>query len=150
MRAAIILAVLLAGCVTAKTEMLDDRTAIISGKGSGFDNSASLIKKILVAAATKAQERGFEYFQIVGSKDTTTTSLYIPPQTSTTNVTGNSYCTGYWCSGSANATTFRPGGAAIPIARPGADVMIRLLHAGEFKPGASGVFNTAAVLAEAN
>lgn len=145
MRYVVLMALALAGCVTADTEMLDDRTAVISGRGTAFDNSAGVLKKILVSAAQTAQARGYEYFQVVSSQDATRVGVYVPPTSSTTNLSG--HCTGNWCSGSANTTAW--GGGMVPMVKPGADVMIRLLRSGEVDPSAPGVFSVAAVLAEA-
>lgn len=49
--------------------MLDERTAIISGKGSSFDDLAKVTHKVFMEAATTGQQRGFQYFQMEGSKN---------------------------------------------------------------------------------
>lgn len=59
----------LSGCLSAHTEMLDERTAIISGKGSSFDDLAKVTHKVFMEAATTGQQRGFQYFQMEGSKN---------------------------------------------------------------------------------
>lgn len=144
-----LIALALSGCVTAKTQMLDDRTAIISGRGSGYSSAADVYKKVLVAAATTAQERGYSHFQITGTQDATTQGAAVFRNPTTTNVAGNALCTGAWCSGTATANTYGGGGTIIPVIRPGADIVIRLLNEGEFDPGAQGVFRAESVLAEA-
>lgn len=139
MRSAIILATaLLAGCTTAKTMMVDDRTALVSADDLGW--GGNLTWKVITAAAQMAQQRGFERFEIVSSEDQTRTGVVAMPGSATT--TGSAYCYGSWCSGSAT-TTGRPG-YLMPYTRNRRDVVVRFYHEADAPPNA---YVTAAVLA---
>lgn len=131
-RAAVLIALLLSGCATAKTMMLTENTALISGKAFYDWNSASDVqRKILLTAAQMAQERGFEYFEIVSSTDTTKHGLVAVPGQATTNTYGSAYCTGYWCAGQTTSQTSGTPGFIAPYTQAGADVVVRFYHAAD-------------------
>lgn len=136
----------LCSCVTTKTSMLDERTAIISGRAHA-KGAADVEHKILVEAATEARKRGFEYFQIVGTQDTTTSGVIYMPGNTTATTTGQASCYGYSCMGSATTNTTGYGPRAMPYVQPGADITVKFLHPGEFAEGTAGVWSVQSVLA---
>lgn len=146
MRSSIVLAAaLLSACVTTKTAMLDERTAIISGRAHA-KSGADVAHKMLVEAATEAQKRGYEYFQVVDTQDTTRSgSIYLPGSTTSTT-TGQASCYGVSCYGSATTNTSGYGPHYMPYVQAGADITVRFLHTGEFQEGARGVWSVASVL----
>lgn len=146
---AAIAAVLLSGCVTAKATMLDDRTAIISGRGNNFTSQADVLHKVLIEAATTAQARGYRYFVIESSQDTTRRgTAYFPGQTTTTgSVSG--VCATAVCTGNYRSQSYTSPGSAVPIVKPGADVQVRFYREGEIDPSPRHVWDTQSVLAEA-
>lgn len=136
--ALLVAAALLASCTTAKTMMVDDRTAIISADDLGW--GGNLTWKIVTTAAEMARARGFERFQIVSSEDSQRTGVVAMPGSSTT--TGSAYCYGSWCSGSAT-TVGRPG-YLMPYTQNRRDVVVRFYHEAD---APSDAYVTAAVLA---
>jgi len=138
---------LTAGCTMASSRMLDNRTAIISGRGTAFTSMAGVADKVLVQAAMEAKARGYPYFVIMESRDASRTGYYTTPTTTNTNVTGTASCMGFMCNGSAQGTSTTYGGQTYGFDKPGADVMVRFLRADEVNPNAPGVWNTDAILA---
>lgn len=148
MRGVILLAAaLLSGCVSAKTHMLDSRTAIISGRGTGLDSPAAVTQKVLRQAATEAQARGYEYFMVVDAQDRSAHGTYTTPGYANTNTFGTANCYGYSCSGSASSTTRYTPGQTIATFAPGADVTVRFLHGSEVSEGMR-VWRAADILAQ--
>lgn len=137
----------LASCVGTDSMMLDQRTAFISGRGNAFAKPSDVWKKVLVQAATMAQERGYSHFAILDAKDAGSTGTYYQPGTSTTNTTGMASCTAYTCVGQATSNTYSTPGYAMPIFKPGTDLTVRFFNANEVDPNASGVWEAAAILA---
>jgi hypothetical protein len=147
-RKAIVAAAFLAlsACVTAKASMLDERTAIISGRSHGGKSAAEVERKILLEAAQEGQKRGFDYFQILSAEDTTRSGVaYLPGQVNSTT-TGSATCAYSSCYGSANTTTTGYGPQAIPFVQPGADVTVHFYRQGEIDPKADGVWSVRSIL----
>lgn len=128
---ALVAALALAGCVATNVSAIDSRTAIISGRGTAFDNAASVQTTMLRKAAELTLSRGFTHFIVVGAQDRSSSSIYRAPTTTSTAGTLNSSCMGAYCSGSLNATSQTTGGSLYNIAKPGADMMVRFLTAAE-------------------
>jgi photosystem II stability/assembly factor-like uncharacterized protein len=142
-----LIAAVLTGCVAANTAMLDDRTAIISARGSAYNTTADVMKKVVLEAAKKARANGYEYFQIVGTTDAGTAGVIMRHGATQSNVSGRATCSSYSCYGSASGTSSTAPSTFSTYIAPGSDVTIRFLRASEVKPDAPGVFRTAAVLA---
>lgn len=147
MKIYVLAAMLLAGCTTVSTNMLDDRTAIFSGRGSAFNDIGDVAAKILVRAATEAQKRGYPYFAVMGSQNANSTGYYTTPSTTSGSgmVTGS--CIGNTCSGIVSGSSTTQPGQTYAFDKPGADVMVRFFRAGEVDPNARGVWSVANVLA---
>jgi hypothetical protein len=141
----LMLAILLAGCTTAKTMMLDDRTAVISGRDSGWGDRADVKRKILVTAAQMAQARGFQLFQVVGVEDATKSGVVPIMGQSTTNTYGSATCYGYSCTGQATSNSYGTPAYLAPYTKLGADVTVRFYRTGEIEPGPH-IYSAAAIL----
>lgn len=139
--AAVTIALLLAGCTTAKTMMLSENTALISGRDSGWGDAGSVQRRILTTAAELGQARGYEYFEIVSSTDTTKRGVV--PVAGQSSTYGSAVCTPYYCSGQSR-TTGTPGYLA-PYTQAGADVMVRFYRANE---APSTAYSVAAILSQ--
>lgn len=128
--------------------MLDDRTAMISGRDLGWGDSSDVARKVLTTAAEMARARGYEIFQIVSSQDTTK-SGYVPiAGQSTTSTTGSAYCYGAYCSGATTGQTRTVPRYLAPYTQAGANVVVRFYRTGEVVPGTPGIFSAAAILSK--
>lgn len=138
-------ALVLAGCARSNTSMLDNRTAVISGRGSAFNSSASVMQSMVREAALQGQARGYQYFVVEGASDRTRTgAVYVPGQ-STTSGTAMASCVGSNCMGTYRGTTTTSPGFVGPISKPGADMVVRFYRTGEVDP--SRAWNVDEVLA---
>lgn len=140
-------ALMLSGCVTAELNNLDERTSIISGRGTTFDNSADVARKVLTRAASEAQARGFTHFEILSVEDRSRLLEYRTPVTTETSTSGSSDCEDGYCEDDEVTTTTSYGGDIIPEVEPGSDVTVRFLREEEVRPGARDVWEAASVLA---
>lgn len=145
--AAVAAALLLSGCVTAETMMLDDRTAIISGSGDEYSSAARVQRRVFVEAATAAQVRGYRYFVIQNSRDTTTTGTRALPTQTYANAQANTNCGYVACNTSAYGQSQTFGGGFQQVIQPGMDVLVRFYREGEVDPRQDGVWDATAILA---
>ncbi len=141
------LALLLAGCVTASTKMIDDRTAVIKGRGNAYVSMGDVQARIMLQAATEAQARGYAYFVLGDSYDSSRSGTFAMPTTTNTDFSGSAHCFGAYCNGSGTATSTTYGGGAFGYVKPGADVMVRFFREGEIDPNRPGVWTAARILA---
>lgn len=141
------LALMLGGCVTAELNNLDERTSIISGRGTTFDNNADVARVVLARAASEAQARGFTHFVILAVEDRSRLLEFQTPVTTQTSTSGSSDCEDGFCEGDEVTTTTTSGGEVIPQVEPGSDVTVRFLHAEEVRPGIRDVWEAASILA---
>jgi len=124
-------AVALTACTHASTTMLDERHAIVSGRGNAFANQAQVAQTTLVEAAKTTIAHGFRYFSIIGAQDTSRAGVFVTP--SQTYSTGTASFYGNTGTYSGQSTTY--GGQAIPFIKPGMDVEIYMYKDGEAQPG---------------
>lgn len=140
-------ALALAGCVSTSTAMLDERTAIISGRGSGYSSAADVQQRVILEAATAARARGFRYFVIQSATDQSRSGrMYFPGQTNTYGQ-GTATCTGNFCSGTYSGQTYSTPAQAFDYVRPGQDVQIRFYREGEINPKAANVWDAVSIMA---
>lgn len=133
----------LSGCLSAHTEMLDDRTAIISGKGSSFDDLASVTHKVFLEAATTGQQRGFQYFQILDDKQGYRPTYVQNAATSST--TGTTTRTGRHSTSYTETTTSTPA-SVTRLDKPMKETVVRFYKTGEITPSQPGVWSIQSVL----
>lgn len=138
---------LLAGCVTASTKMIDDRTAVIKGRGNAYVSMGDVQARIMLQAATEAQARGYAYFVVGDSYDSSRSGRFVAPTTTNTDFNGSAACMGSFCSGSGTASSTTYGGGSFNYIKPGADVMVRFFREGEIDPNRPGVWSAARILA---
>jgi hypothetical protein len=142
----------LTACVQSTTTMLDSRTAIISGRGSAFDDNPQVVKAMLSEAAETTKARGFTHFQIVGSQDATRHgAVVLPGQTTTTGTmsgTANTFGNFGTYGGTYTSRTTTTPGTVIPTVMPGADITIRMYAEGEVSPNTPGLWSAESILAE--
>lgn len=142
-----ILAALLSACVTAETTMLDERTAIISGRGDEFSSAARVQQRVMLEAATAATSRGYRYFMIQQANDTTRRGIVQRPMTTTGQGQGTTTCYYGTCQTNAQANTMTTGGGSYEVIMPGADILVRFYHEGEIDPATPGLWDAQSVLA---
>jgi len=143
-------AFVLAGCVRAHTSMLDERTAIISARGTAFDSMAEVQQRVIVDAANTALSRGFRYFVIVNGQDASVRgTAYFPGQTysngtatATVNTMGNTAYGTATYSGNSYTTP----GTAVGFIKPRENVTVRFFREGEIDPRMQGVWDARSVL----
>ena len=133
--AAIALLLVVGACTTPKTNMIDDRTAVVSGRVGEVDGRGTMTTAMLREAARQCLDRGFAYFQVLSNVDRSGTmaSAVAAPATS---------------AGTAGpAAVAAPGpltGTATQV--PRGEIMVRFYKAGEINPEAPGVWNARALV----
>jgi hypothetical protein len=138
-----ILGLCLAGCVRSQVAQIDDRTAIISTRGSAFDTPAGVQLGAMIEAGKSTKARGYRFFAVLGAQNASTTSIvYVPGQTTT-----NTTVTGFGNTAYANSTSYTSPGTSFPVVKPGQDMTIRMLREGEARPGDPGVWDADSILA---
>jgi hypothetical protein len=60
----------LSACMNAAPKMLNERTAVISGRATVGDNPSNAARKTLIRAAAMTLDHGFRYFQIIRPQNT--------------------------------------------------------------------------------
>lgn len=138
--------VLLAGCVSTEVRMIDERSAIISGGGNAYTSMAAVEDGIMYRAAVETRARGFDYFAIMNSRDTSAAGQIAAPSMPSSDTTASLNCYGQHCSGTAH-TTYSGGGGSFSYVKPGQDVMVRFYRASEVNPNARGLWNADSIIA---
>lgn len=113
----------LAACMSTNTEMLDSRTAIISGAGNAYSNASSIAAMTLREAATQTLAKGFTHFVVINANDATRTSTWSDGGGGTAAAS----CAGNVCSGAGSWT----GPSSTTFVKPGTDLLVRFLTASE-------------------
>lgn len=128
---AVALMVAVAGCAPrASTSMLDSQTAAISARGGTIHSQGEVTKSMLQEAAKQAQQRGFDYFQILQASSGSNSVTTISPTTFVPTGGG---------------TYMAMPGVASTNARPTGELMVRFYRT---RPDAPNVWEAKAVLAE--
>ena len=124
------------GACAPKTNMIDDRTAIVSGRTSEVDSRGTMTTAMLREAAKQCLDRGFAYFQVLSDVDRSGTMASATAAPTTSPATGGA---------SAVAAPGPMTGSAAQVTRGG--IMVRFYKAGEINPNAPGVWNARALVA---
>jgi hypothetical protein len=124
------------GACAPKTNMIDDRTAIVSGRTSEVDGRGTMTTAMLREAAKQCLDRGFAYFQVLSDVDRSGTMASATAAPTTSPATGGA---------SAVAPPGPMTGGAAQVPRGG--IMVRFYKAGEINPNAPGVWNARALVA---
>ena len=118
--------------VWTDTNMLDSRTAVISGRGGTIHSQGDVTKSVLQEAAKQALQRGYGYFQVASAADRSSTGAMAYATPTTYAGTGP---------GTVTAT---PGAAFVaPYAMPAGDITVRFYKE---PPDGPGVWNAQEVL----
>ena len=127
---AVALMVAVAGCAPrASTSMLDSQTAAISARGGTIHSQGEVTKSMLQEAAKQAQQRGFDYFQILQASSG---ADYVTTGGPTTFVN------------TGGGTFMAMPGPATTSAMPNGDIVVRFYKT---RPDAPNVWEAKAVLA---
>jgi len=129
-RAALLLALALAGCTTASTTMLSEDTAQIVAKDLNTGSRSEVRKKALLTAAQTAQARGYEYFGVVSLDEKSSQSFM-----------------------STHSARSGPGGEpgfGVQTRDLWADMSVRFLHPKDLPADRDGIYQVASVLAQQN
>lgn len=128
MRRLVILAlvgtVALTGCVRASTTFLAPNVAIIDAKGPGTSTNGRVFQAALIQGAKATKSRGYRYFVVNSSMDTSRS--------------------GFVFSGTGTATSSFGFGA--PIVMPATSIAIRMYREGEIDPAQEGVWDADALI----
>jgi len=114
---------------------------MISARGTAFDTPASVFQKTLREAALITQKRGYEYFQIVSTKDATRKGVYVAPRTSSTKGTANAFGNTVSYRESTNYSAI----SGTELIKPGTDIAIVMLRSDEIQPGQKGIWRASDV-----
>lgn len=133
----VVLAVVVGGCVTAQSHVLDGQTIIVSGSGGGGDTNAAVQRAMLVEAAKQAQARGFRFFQVLQADDRSSQGTMV--------WAGSSSTSGTYGRGSFQYTTTQNPGLVMPYVRPGGEMTVRFYNE---PPSGPGVWDAQAIIAE--
>jgi hypothetical protein len=125
----------LVGCVHKSVGMLDERTAVISARGSAFSSPAKVQRETWLVAAKITKKHGYRFFQILnGADNSTTATLVVPGQTySNGSCMGTASTMGNTTFGNANCsgTSYSTPGSIVPIFKPGMSITIRMYREDE-------------------
>ncbi len=135
----VLLALSLAGCVTAQSHVLDGQTVIVSGNGGGGDSNAAVQRAMLVEAAKQADARGFRYFQVMDARESSTPGVMVWG--------GSSSTSGTYGRGGFQYTTTQSPGFVMPYTRPGGEMTVRFLSDPPSGPS-PGVWDARSILGE--
>jgi hypothetical protein len=140
-------AVLLSGCVTARSTMLTENTAEVTVSGAHPNDRDEVVSATLEEAAKLTRKHGYRYFVILMAEDASHTGL--------TNVPGlvlsynrNSRPTGAPIPGLQHSpsATFKTPDTSVSFITPGLMIMIQMYREGEVDPGRQEVWNPEVIL----
>lgn len=144
MRRVLVLAcvIFISGCVRSHVRMLDERTAVITARGTAFDNMSDVTHGAFVQSAQIAKRRGYKYFMITDdNKRINTSYMYTPGQNYTNGsvqVYGN---TAYY-----QQNTVSTPGSVSQFNKPVEDTMVMFFKEGEVNPKQPGIWDADSVL----
>ena len=135
--------ILMSGCVSSHTDFIDDRTAMISGRGTAFDNASSVKPHILIKASELAVSKGFKYFQVIDDMQGTDHSYLVQNGPSYTHGTLSAYGN----TARYNQTTTNSPSSINEIDKPKEETTVRFYKDGEINPDQNGVWDAQRILA---
>jgi len=123
---AISLALALCACtsVGSKTRMISSNTAIITAGGNAFASGGDVTQAAFKEAAETTVNRGYRYFVVVDSSDTSERGSYVLPGSAQTTGTVSA-------SGAYSATTTYTPSQNIDFVKPGQKMVIAMFREGE-------------------
>ena len=140
-------AVLLSGCVTARSTMLTENTAEVTARGAHSNDRDEVVNATLEEAAKLTRMHGYRYFVILMAEDAS--------HWGSTNVPGlvlsynrNARFVGAPIPGLQHlpSATFKTPDTSVPFITPGLMITIRMYREGEVDPGWQEVWNPEVIL----
>lgn len=139
----LLLLLVFAGCASARSTVVAPDVAVISGRGSKFNDQGQVIRAAMRSAAKTTLDKGYRYFLIVETKDTTRTGVTVMPGRTYTTTTGTYGHTSF----SAQSRSHSTPSYVTPNVKPGVDFMIRMFREDQAGSDTSGLYDANAVLA---
>ena len=145
--AAAVCAVLLSGCVSARSTMLTDSTAVVTARGAHSNDRDQVVYTTLAEAAKLTQMHGYRYFTILMAEDAS--------RWGSTTIPGNVW---YYGMNQRRRGIYIPGlqhvpgdtyttpDTSVPNITPGLEITIRMYREGEIDPGRQEVWNPEVIL----
>lgn len=115
-----------AGCVRSSVTQLSPDSAMITARGSAFNDMGDVQKRMLSDAATLTLQRGYDYFTVIGSSGGYTTAYITTPGTTQTQTDFNAMVTPYSVNGTATTYSYATPTTTNSIEKPRADISIRM------------------------
>ena len=140
-------AVLLSGCVSARSTMLTESTAVVTARGAHPNDRDEVVSATLEEAAKLTRMHGYRYFVILMAEDAS--------HWGATNVPGlvlhynwNARPAGTPIPGLQHlpSATFTTPDTSVPYITPGLMITIRMYREGEVDPGRQEVWNPEVIL----
>ncbi|MGE0153133.1 MAG: hypothetical protein AB7R90_10985 [Reyranellaceae bacterium] len=142
-----LLVLVLAGCATARSTVVAPDVAMISGRGTKFNDQGQVVRAAMRSAARTTLDKGYQYFTILDSKDMSQTGATIMPGQTYTTTTGTASISNYGqASFSTRSRTHSTPGYVTPYIKPGVDFMIRMFRHGQVTSDTAGIFDAKEIL----
>lgn len=101
---------------------------VVEFQGNGFTNPQRANDFLLLRCAELALENGYSHFAIIQAEDTSKTSYAVMPTRTTTTSYGDATLWGNSLHLNGTSNTQTSGGEVVPILKPGAGAVIKLLR----------------------
>ena len=141
-------AILLSGCVTAKSTMLSDSTAVVTTVGPQDADRNEIVQATLTEAAKLTRMHGYRYFTILMAQDASRWGSVTTPGVTLLIAAGNERPLGSTNLGPQTipGSKFSGPDNVMPVIRPGLEITIRMYRDGEVDPGRPEVWNPEVIL----
>lgn len=126
--AAVLLSVVLAGCVRSDVNRLTQDTAFITAKGGAQYDMGDIQQEMLLQAATVTLESGYDYFTITGADGHYATANVIVPGQTTSTTNFNAYGTSNSIYGTATTNSTSYPTTAFQVEKPRGAMSIKMGH----------------------
>jgi hypothetical protein len=140
-------AVLLSGCVSARSTMLTESTAEVTARGAHSNDHDEVVYATLEEAAKLTQMHGYRYFVILMAEDASRWGATIVPGTVSYYAT-NGRRSGVVIPGLLHPAgdTYTTPDTSMPYITPGLKITIQMYREGEVDPGRQEVWNPEVIL----
>jgi hypothetical protein len=153
---AIVCCLSLAACATpyqdsgftggVRSTRIDETTLQVSARGNAYTSSATIGQYVLRKAAETTLAAGYGHFQIVDSRDTSRSGVFVTPGTASTTTNMSAYGMGNTAYGSATSTTTYSPGSVTNFVKPGELVTVRMFKGPKPAGAPGGVYDAAEVV----
>ena len=140
-------AVLLSGCVTARSTMLTENTAEVTVSGAHPNDRDKVVSATLEEAAKLTRMHGYRYFVILMAEDASHWgSTTVPGLVLNYNRNARPYGTPIPGLQHLPSATFKTPDTSVPFITPGLMITIQMYREGEVDPGRQEVWNPEVIL----